>query len=106
MVAYVCSDDTRILPRFDTLKEKALDAIFQLNSVLCCQSAAKVKIGGRSFTIVKVLGEGGFSFVYLAQDVDSGVSVPCLSSLHGPITRFKVVCRFADEFDLYRGNSR
>ena len=23
---------------------------------------------------MKVLGEGGFSFVYLAQDVDSGVS--------------------------------
>lgn len=25
--------------------------------------------------IVKVLGEGGFSFVYLAQDEDSGVSM-------------------------------
>lgn len=62
-----------VLPRFDTLKEKVLDAVFQLQSV-CCQPSAKVKIGGRSFQIIKVLGEGGFSFVYLAQDVESGVS--------------------------------
>lgn len=52
-----------------------MDALFQLNNVLCCQSAPKLKIGGRSFTILKVLGEGGFSFVYLAQDVESGVGV-------------------------------
>lgn len=63
--------------RFDTLKEKVLDAVFQLQSV-CCQPSAKVKIGGRSFQIIKVLGEGGFSFVYLAQDVESGVSSLCL----------------------------
>ncbi|KAF8307335.1 Pkinase-domain-containing protein [Clavulina sp. PMI_390] len=56
----------------EALKEKALDAFSQLNTVLCCQSTAKIKIGGRSYIIVKVLGEGGFSFVYLAQDAESG----------------------------------
>ena len=31
--------------------------------------------GYRAVNIIKVLGEGGFSFVYLAQDEHSGVSV-------------------------------
>ncbi|KAI9511824.1 Pkinase-domain-containing protein [Russula earlei] len=36
------------------------------------QPQSKLKINGRMFKIVKVLGEGGFSFVYLAQDEVSG----------------------------------
>jgi len=56
---------------FDTLKDQAKDAIWALSSCLCQQSA-KIKINGRTFNIVKVLGEGGFSFVYLAQDEASG----------------------------------
>ncbi|KAF8554585.1 other/NAK protein kinase [Imleria badia] len=56
---------------FDTLKEQAKDAIWALSSCLCQQSA-KIKINGRTFNIIKVLGEGGFSFVYLAQDETSG----------------------------------
>jgi len=56
---------------FDTLKDQAKDAIWALSSCLCQQSA-KIKINGRTFNIIKVLGEGGFSFVYLAQDETSG----------------------------------
>ncbi|KAG6374367.1 other/NAK protein kinase [Boletus reticuloceps] len=56
---------------FGTLKDQAKDALWALSSCLCQQSA-KIKINGRTFDIIKVLGEGGFSFVYLAQDETSG----------------------------------
>ncbi|PBK75688.1 protein kinase [Armillaria solidipes] len=55
----------------NNFKDQAKDAIWALSSCLCQQSA-KVKINGRTFNIIKVLGEGGFSFVYLAQDEHSG----------------------------------
>ncbi|KAF8071869.1 protein kinase [Lyophyllum atratum] len=59
------------LSAFESFKDQAKDAIYALTSCLCQQSA-KVKINGRTFQIIKVLGEGGFSFVYLAQDEHSG----------------------------------
>ncbi|KAG5646954.1 hypothetical protein DXG03_001677 [Asterophora parasitica] len=62
----------QFLSAFETLKDQAKDALYALTSCLCQQSA-KVKINGRTFQIIKVLGEGGFSFVYLAQDEHSGV---------------------------------
>ncbi|KAJ3917316.1 Pkinase-domain-containing protein [Lentinula edodes] len=59
-----------------TLKDQAKDALWALSagwsSCVMCQQEAKVKINGRTFKIIKVLGEGGFSFVYLAQDEGSG----------------------------------
>ncbi|KAI4525978.1 Pkinase-domain-containing protein [Schizophyllum commune Loenen D] len=60
-----------LLNAFDNLRDQAKDAIWALSSCLCQQSA-KIKINGRTFNIIKVLGEGGFSFVYLAQDEHSG----------------------------------
>ncbi|KAF7312489.1 Pkinase-domain-containing protein [Mycena indigotica] len=53
------------------LEDRVKDALWALSSCVCQQSA-KVKINGRTFKIIKVLGEGGFSFVYLAQDENSG----------------------------------
>ncbi|KAJ6624069.1 Pkinase-domain-containing protein [Mycena sp. CBHHK59/15] len=61
----------QLLRAIDSLKDQAKDALWALSSCLCQQSA-KVKINGRTFKINKVLGEGGFSFVYLAQDEHSG----------------------------------
>ncbi|KAI6042574.1 protein kinase [Pisolithus marmoratus] len=61
----------QLLNALDTLKEQAKDAVWAISSCICQQSA-RVKINGRTFNIVKVLGEGGFSFVYLAQDEASG----------------------------------
>ncbi|KAJ7476131.1 protein kinase [Mycena latifolia] len=61
----------QLLRAFDSIKDQAKDALWALSSCLCQQSA-KVKINGRTFKINKVLGEGGFSFVYLAQDEHSG----------------------------------
>ncbi|KIM36166.1 hypothetical protein M413DRAFT_449359 [Hebeloma cylindrosporum] len=55
----------------ENLRDQAKDAIWALSSCLC-QQTPKVKINGRTFQIIKVLGEGGFSFVYLAQDEHSG----------------------------------
>ncbi|KAF9075095.1 kinase-like domain-containing protein [Rhodocollybia butyracea] len=60
----------------DTLKDQAKDALWALSagwsSCGLCKQTASVKINGRIFKIIKVLGEGGFSFVYLAQDEASG----------------------------------
>ncbi|KAL7313194.1 Serine/threonine-protein kinase env7 [Mucor circinelloides] len=47
-----------------------------LNSILdafssfmgCCIPSSNLSINGRAYRIIKLLGEGGFSFVYLAQD--------------------------------------
>ncbi|KAF9223730.1 protein kinase [Gyrodon lividus] len=64
-------DFPQLMSAFDSLKDQVKDAIWALSSCLCQQSA-RVKINGRTFNIVKVLGEGGFSFVYLAQDETSG----------------------------------
>ncbi|KAJ6520895.1 other/NAK protein kinase [Mycena vulgaris] len=61
----------QLLRALDSLKDQTKDALWALSSCLCQQSA-KVKINGRTFKINKVLGEGGFSFVYLAQDEHSG----------------------------------
>ncbi|KAH9481754.1 Serine/threonine-protein kinase ppk13 [Psilocybe cubensis] len=55
----------------ENFRDQAKDALWALSSCLC-QQTPKVKINGRTFQIIKVLGEGGFSFVYLAQDEDSG----------------------------------
>ncbi|KAF5342585.1 hypothetical protein D9611_001799 [Ephemerocybe angulata] len=56
---------------FENFRDQAKDAILAVSSCLC-QQQPKLKINGRTFQIVKVLGEGGFSFVYLAQDEHSG----------------------------------
>jgi len=45
--------------------------------------------------IIKVLGEGGFSFVYLAQDEHSGVSYPGYSIVRTNLRRFIYQRQFA-----------
>lgn len=53
--------------------DRAQDTLFALAScVPCGPSSSTLKLNGRTFKIVKLLGEGGFSFVYLAQDAESG----------------------------------
>ncbi|KAG0303015.1 hypothetical protein BGZ98_007057 [Dissophora globulifera] len=46
------------------------DAIGQLTG--CCLPNPTLYINLRSFKVIKLLGEGGFSFVYLVQDVATG----------------------------------
>ncbi|KAN0065593.1 Serine/threonine-protein kinase env7 [Thecaphora frezii] len=55
------------------LLDRFQDALFALSSCLPCgPTTSHLKLNGRTFSIVKLLGEGGFSFVYLVKDVDSG----------------------------------
>ncbi|KAI0705781.1 Pkinase-domain-containing protein [Cerioporus squamosus] len=61
----------QLLHTLEGIKYQVKDAFWALSSCICQQSA-KVKINGRTFKIIRVLGEGGFSFVYLAQDEHSG----------------------------------
>ncbi|KAF9925852.1 hypothetical protein FBU30_004440 [Linnemannia zychae] len=46
------------------------DAIGQLTG--CCMPSPTLYINRRTFKVIKLLGEGGFSFVYLVQDVATG----------------------------------
>ncbi|ODO11615.1 hypothetical protein I350_00397 [Cryptococcus amylolentus CBS 6273] len=69
----------------DRAKFYARDAIFTLSQAsppllhahpltpaqCICQPDATLKINGRSYKIEKLLGEGGFSFVYLIRDLSS-----------------------------------
>ncbi|CAK7203668.1 Serine/threonine-protein kinase env7 [Sporothrix eucalyptigena] len=46
-----------------------LDLVYSVGSCLSCfPSTPTLKINGRSFKILRLLGEGGFSYVYLVQD--------------------------------------
>lgn len=60
-----------VIYQLEVLKDKVQDAVFALTSCIC-QPSATIKVNGRSFKILRILGEGGFSFVYLAQDEHSG----------------------------------
>ncbi|KAA1467606.1 Pkinase-domain-containing protein [Dentipellis sp. KUC8613] len=60
-----------VLHTLDNIRFYTKDAFSTLTGCLC-QQQAKLKINGRTFNIIRLLGEGGFSFVYLAQDEGSG----------------------------------
>ncbi|KAH8929291.1 Pkinase-domain-containing protein [Atractiella rhizophila] len=47
------------------------DAFYAISSCFC-PSDAHLKLNGRTFKILKLLGEGGFSYVYLVEDTTSG----------------------------------
>ncbi|RSH91998.1 hypothetical protein EHS25_009369 [Saitozyma podzolica] len=55
----------------DRIKFYARDAVVTLTQCLC-KPDATLKINGRSYKIERLLGEGGFSFVYLIQDTSNG----------------------------------
>lgn len=60
-----------LLRMLDRVQFEAKNAFLTLSACICAPSSS-LKINGRTFRIVKLLGEGGFSFVYLAQDEASG----------------------------------
>lgn len=47
------------------------DALSALTACLTCFSAPTIRVGAHKFKILKLLGEGGFSYVYLVQDTAS-----------------------------------
>ncbi|KAI5293810.1 hypothetical protein KEM52_005187 [Ascosphaera acerosa] len=45
------------------------DLLYTFTDCLCCfPSTPQLKINSRSFKLLRLLGEGGFSYVYLVQD--------------------------------------
>ncbi|TXT07279.1 hypothetical protein VHUM_03449 [Vanrija humicola] len=55
----------------DRIKFYARDALVTVTQCIC-KPDATLKINGRSYKVEKLLGEGGFSFVYLIRDTSSG----------------------------------
>ena len=54
------------------LSHYVLDAIWQLSQCCnCFPSTPSLRINGRSYKILRLLGEGGFSYVYLVQPANS-----------------------------------
>ncbi|GIZ43976.1 hypothetical protein CKM354_000718500 [Cercospora kikuchii] len=72
----------------EQLSHYVLDGLWQLgNCFSCFPSTPSLKINGRSFKILRLLGEGGFSYVYLVQSPGD----PTLYALK------KIRCPFGEE---------
>ncbi|USW54170.1 Putative serine/threonine-protein kinase, active [Septoria linicola] len=72
----------------EQLSHYVLDGLWQLgNCFSCFPSTPSLKINGRSFKILRLLGEGGFSYVYLVQSRGD----PTLYALK------KIRCPFGEE---------
>lgn len=54
----------------DRAKYYAVDAVSTISQCLC-KPDATLKINGRTYKLDRLLGEGGFSFVYLIKDTSS-----------------------------------
>ncbi|KIX02735.1 uncharacterized protein Z518_08677 [Rhinocladiella mackenziei CBS 650.93] len=51
------------------MAQTILDIFYSLSNCLCCfPDTPQLKINNRSFRMLRLLGEGGFSYVYLVQD--------------------------------------
>ncbi|KAH0563342.1 hypothetical protein GP486_002093 [Trichoglossum hirsutum] len=49
-----------------------LDLVYSLTNCMCCfPGSPQLKINNKSFRILRLLGEGGFSYVYLVQDTSN-----------------------------------
>lgn len=65
-----------------------LDAFYSITSCLACfPSSPQLKINSRSFKILRLLGEGGFSYVYLVED----------TATHALYALKKIRCPFGQE---------
>ncbi|KAI5799145.1 kinase-like domain-containing protein [Peziza echinospora] len=51
------------------MAQYVLDLVYSLTNCMCCfPGSPRLTINNRSFKILRLLGEGGFSYVYLVQD--------------------------------------
>ncbi|KAF8469508.1 kinase-like domain-containing protein [Kalaharituber pfeilii] len=51
------------------MAQYVLDLVYSLTNCMCCfPGSPRLSINNRSFKILRLLGEGGFSYVYLVQD--------------------------------------
>lgn len=67
-----------------TMASTFMDLLYSLTSCMTCfSSTPQLKINSRSFKILRLLGEGGFSYVYLVQD-NHGQSLFALKKIRCP----------------------
>ncbi|KAF7559767.1 hypothetical protein G7046_g4367 [Stylonectria norvegica] len=67
-----CNDRVDNPRRFVTMAQVLLDLFYSLgNCMSCFPGSPTLKINNRSFKILRLLGEGGFSYVYLVEDTNS-----------------------------------
>ncbi|RSH80238.1 uncharacterized protein EHS24_008811 [Apiotrichum porosum] len=64
-------NEHNLLIALDRIKFYARDALVTVTQCIC-RPDATLKINGRQFKVERLLGEGGFSFVYLIRDTSSG----------------------------------
>ncbi|KAG0166003.1 hypothetical protein DFQ28_007982 [Apophysomyces sp. BC1034] len=74
------------------------DTIYAVTS--CCFPNPTIRINKRTFKVIRLLGEGGFSFVYLVQDVLTGRLV-ALKKIRCPLGS-EAVADAVREIDMYR----
>ncbi|KAK9471931.1 kinase-like domain-containing protein [Dipodascopsis tothii] len=55
-----------------SVSQYVLDLAYSLTSCVMCFPSPQVRINGRTYKMLRVLGEGGFSYVYLVQAAGSG----------------------------------
>ncbi|KAI9770274.1 MAG: hypothetical protein M1840_003433 [Geoglossum simile] len=61
-----------------------LDLVHSLTNCMCCfPGSPQLKINNKSFKILRLLGEGGFSYVYLVQDTSNN-SIYALKKIRCP----------------------
>lgn len=64
--------DSRVTQIASLVLVHAQDALWALASRLCGGDSAPLTLNGRTYEILRVLGEGGFSLVFLVRDTASG----------------------------------
>ncbi|KAF8456377.1 kinase-like domain-containing protein [Terfezia claveryi] len=77
-----------------------LDLVYSLTNCMCCfPGSPRLTINNRSFKILRLLGEGGFSYVYLVQD-DKG-QLYALKKIRCPFGA-ESVARAMSEVEAYK----
>ncbi|ORZ03739.1 kinase-like domain-containing protein [Syncephalastrum racemosum] len=75
------------------------DTLYAITS--CCFPNPTIQINKRTFKVIRLLGEGGYSFVYLVQDVPTG-RLYALKKIRCPPGDQQAVSDAMREVDMYR----
>ncbi len=88
------------------MSQYILDFIYTLSNCFSCfPGSPTLKISGRSFKILRLLGEGGFSYVYLVEDVNNG-GLFALKKIRCPFGQESVAqaMKEVEAYALFEGN--
>ncbi|MBC9703384.1 MAG: protein kinase [Leuconostoc sp.] len=88
------------------MSQYVLDLIYTITNCLSCfPGSPTLKINSRSFKILRLLGEGGFSYVYLVQDT-SNEALYALKKIRCPFGQESVAqaMKEVEAYALFQGN--